>query len=90
VFCQAKAPGKSLSLFPLMDYRRNVELSLASDEVVFFSVCKPLAEESGLDCPSEAAICSAKKDHKSGWKVINSGTRGLLLLCTIFFKLAPV
>ena len=69
VFCQAKSPGKALSLFSLMDYRQNVELSLGHDQTIFFSVCKPLAEKPGLDCPSEAAVCVATKDRKSEWKV---------------------
>ena len=70
VFCQAKSPGKSQSLFPLMDYRQNVELSIGSEESFFFSMCKPLADHPGLNCPNEAAVCSAIKDQKSGWKVM--------------------
>ena len=68
-----------------MDYRQNVEMSLRDepepgirdepepgirDSTYFFSVCKPLAEKEGLNCPSEAAVCSAHGSLKDGWKVI--------------------
>jgi hypothetical protein len=58
----------------MMDYRQNVETSVRAEpgnrvENFFFSVCKPLAEKQGLDCPSEAAVCSAQGSLEEGWKV---------------------
>ena len=51
-----------------MDYRQNVE-SKIGDETIFFSVCKPLADKKGLNCPNDAAVCSAKTDQNDAWKV---------------------
>jgi hypothetical protein len=51
-----------------MDYRQNVETKIG-DETVFFSVCKPLADKKGLNCPNDAAVCAAKTDQNDAWKV---------------------